>query len=78
MILGLYLAQYALKGFENTLPSNLRSSLIRTMYCVIDMLQVLCLALAVGDGSGLDIVLILWGYGLQLCKVLAVSEQLEG
>lgn len=52
MILGLYLAQYGLKEFENTLASNLQSSLISTMYCVIGMLQVLCLASAVSNDSG--------------------------
>lgn len=33
-----------LERIENTLPSNLQSSLFGTIYCTIDVLQVLCLA----------------------------------
>lgn len=34
-----------LERIENTLPSNLQSSLFGTVYCTIYMLQILCLAL---------------------------------
>lgn len=45
MILGPYLAQYGLKGFEDTFPSHLQSSLIEIMYYTIDFLWSLWLTL---------------------------------
>lgn len=72
MILGPYLAQYGLKGFEDTFPSHLQSSLIEIMYYTIDFLWSLWLAL----GHEWDMVPVLRAYGLELCEVLVVLEYL--
>lgn len=74
MILRPYLAQYGLKGFEDNFPSHLQSSLIEIVYCTIDVL--LSVWLTLGPWQWVDMVLVLWAYGLDLCEVLAVSQYL--
>lgn len=73
MILRLYLAQHGLKGFEDNFPSHLQSSLIEMVYCTIDLLLSVWLTLAV---AAVDLVLVLWAYGLELCEALAVLQHL--